>query len=281
MFTLNCTGRLLVVDKPLVMGIINTTPDSFYSGSRQESIDAVLRKAEIMIQEGATLLDIGGQSTRPGSDKLTVEEELKRVIAPIDAINKNFPEAFISIDTYYSKVAEMAVAAGASVVNDISAGSIDSKMINTVASLKVPYVLMHMQGTPQTMQQQPVYDNVTKEVLDFLIKKVNVLHQSGITDIIVDPGFGFGKSITNNFELLRNLTVFKMLNCPLLLGISRKSTIYKTIGSTPEKSLNGSTVLHTIGLLNGASILRVHDVKEAVEAIKLYEAYNQAGKTLS
>ena len=281
MFTLNCTGRLLVVDKPLVMGIINTTPDSFYSGSRQESIDAVLRKAEIMIQEGATILDIGGQSTRPGSDKLTVEEELKRVIAPIDEINKNFPEAFISIDTYYSKVAEMAVAAGASVVNDISAGSIDSKMINTVASLKVPYVLMHMQGTPQTMQQQPVYDNVTRVVLDFLIKKVNVLHQSGITDIIVDPGFGFGKSITNNFELLRNLTVFKMLNCPLLLGISRKSTIYKTIGSTPEKSLNGSTVLHTIGLLNGASILRVHDVREAVEAIKLYEAYNQAGKTLS
>ena len=226
MFTLNCTGRLLVVDKPLVMGIINTTPDSFYSGSRQESIDAVLRKAEIMIQEGTTILDVGGQSTRPGSDKLTEEQELKRVIDPIAAIHKNFPETFISIDTYYSKVAKMAVAAGASVVNDISAGSIDSKMISTVAALKVPYVLMHMLGTPQTMQQKPIYENVSGEVLDFLIKKVNDLHNSGITDIIVDPGFGFGKTIAHNFELLRNLPVFKMLNCPLLLGISRKSFIY-------------------------------------------------------
>lgn len=275
MFTLNCKGRLLVVDKPLVMGIINTTPDSFFSGSRQESVDAVLAKAEIMIQEGATILDVGGQSTRPDSDKLTEEEELKRVIEPITAISTKFPEIFISIDTYYAKVAKMAVEAGASVVNDISAGSIDAKMIGTVTALKVPYVLMHMQGTPQTMQQQPVYKNVTREVLDFLIMKINDLHNSGITDIIVDPGFGFGKSIAHNFELLRNLPVFKMLKCPLLLGISRKSTIYKTLGITTEKSLNGTTVLHTIGLLNGASILRVHDVREAVETIKLVAAYNQ------
>ncbi len=281
MFTLNCKGRLLVVDKPLVMGIINTTPDSFFSGSRQESVDAVLAKAEIMIQEGATILDVGGQSTRPGSYKLTEEEELKRVIEPIVAINKNFPEIFVSIDTYYSTVATMAVAAGASIVNDISAGSIDTKMISSVAALHVPYVLMHMQGTPQTMQQQPVYENVTREVLDFLIMKVNDLHKSGITDIIVDPGFGFGKSIAHNFELLRNLPVFKMLNCPLLLGISRKSTIYKTVGTTAEKSLNGTTVLHTIGLLNGASILRVHDVREAVETIKLVAAYNQGENTVS
>ena len=178
-------------------------------------------------------------------------------------------------------VATMAVAAGASIVNDISAGSIDTKMISSVAALKVPYVLMHMQGTPQTMQQQPVYENVTREILDFLIMKVNDLHKSGITDIIVDPGFGFGKSIAHNFELLRNLPVFKMLNCPLLLGISRKSTIYKTLGTTTEKSLNGTTVLHTIGLLNGASILRVHDVKEAMETIKLVNAYKQAENTTS
>ena len=281
MFTLNCKGRLLVVDKPLVMGIINTTPDSFFSGSRQESVDAVLAKAETMIQEGATILDVGGQSTRPGSDKLTEEEELKRVIEPIAAINKKFPDIFVSIDTYYSTVATMAVAAGASIVNDISAGSIDSKMISTVAALKVPYVLMHMQGTPQTMQQQPVYENVTREVLDFLIMKVNDLQNSGITDIIVDPGFGFGKSIAHNFELLRNLPVFKMLNCPLLLGISRKSSIYKTLGTTTENSLNGTTVLHTIGLLNGASILRVHDVREAMEIIKLIDTYNQGENSTS
>jgi dihydropteroate synthase len=279
MFTLNCKGRLLVVDKPLVMGIINTTPDSFYSGSRQQAVDEVLSKAEKMLTDGATILDIGGQSTRPGSEKLSADEELKRVIAPIETISKNFPEAFISIDTYYSKVAEQAVAAGASIVNDISAGSIDAAMIEIVAALKVPYVLMHMQGTPQTMQQHPNYENVTKEVLDFLIKKVNELRKAGITDVIVDPGFGFGKTIAHNFELLRNLSVFKMLICPVLLGISRKSTIYKTLGVTADESLNGTTALNTIGLMNGASILRVHDVKEAVEIIKLFTAYTQAGNT--
>ena len=279
MFTLNCKGRLLVVDKPLVMGIINTTPDSFYSGSRQQAVDEVLSKAEQMLNDGATILDLGGQSTRPGSEKLSADEELKRVIAPIETISKNFPEAYISIDTYYSKVAEQAVAAGASIVNDISAGSIDAAMIETVAALKVPYVLMHMQGTPQTMQQQPSYENVTTEVLDFLIKKVNELRKAGITDVIVDPGFGFGKTIAHNFELLRNLSVFKMLNCAVLLGISRKSTIYKPLGVTADESLNGTTALNTIGLMNGASILRVHDVKEAIEIIKLFAAYTQAGNT--
>ena len=278
MFTLNCRGRLLVVDKPLVMGIINVTPDSFYSGSRHQGTDAVLRQAEQMLKDEAKILDIGGQSTRPGSEKLDVDEELKRVIVPIEAIHKNFPEAFISIDTYYSKVAANAVEAGAVIVNDISAGSIDVAMTETVAKLKVPYVLMHMRGTPQTMQQQATYDNVTKEVLDFLIKKVSELHQAGITDVIVDPGFGFGKTITHNFELLRNLSVFSILNCPLLLGISRKSTIYKTLGITADDSLNGSTVLNTIGLINGASILRVHDVKEAIETVKLLEAYRLAEK---
>jgi len=278
MFTLNCKGRLLVVDKPLVMGIINVTPDSFYSGSRHQETDANLKRAEQMLKDGATILDIGGQSTRPGSEKLSADEELKRVISPLEAINKNFPEAFISIDTYYSIVATRAVEAGAVIINDISAGSIDSAMIVTVARLNVPYVLMHMQGIPQTMQQQPYYENVTKEVLDFFIQKVDELHNSGITDVIVDPGFGFGKTITHNFELLRNLSVFSMLHCPLMLGISRKSTIYKILAITADDSLNGTTVLNTIGLMNGASILRVHDVKEAMETIKLFEAYRKAGK---
>lgn len=273
MFTLNCKGRFLVIDKPVVMGIINVTPDSFYSDSRQQNTDAVLKKAEQMLKEGATILDIGGQSTRPGSEKLTSDEELKRVIAPIEAIQINFPEAFISIDTYYSVVAKEAVATAASIVNDISAGSMDAEMISIVASLSVPYVLMHMLGTPQTMQQEPVYENVTREILDFFIKKTDELKKAGIKDIIVDPGFGFGKTIQHNFELLRNLSVFKMLNSPILLGISRKSFIYKTLNVSVEDSLNGTTALHSTGLMNGASILRVHDVKEAIETINLISAY--------
>jgi len=273
MFTLNCKGRLLVIDKPIVMGIINATPDSFYSDSRQQNTDAILKKAEQMLKEGATILDIGGQSTRPGSEKLDADVELKRVIAPIEAIYTNFPEAFISIDTYFSLVAKEAVSAGASIVNDISAGSIDSEMISTVASLNVPYVLMHMQGTPQTMQQKSVYENVTKEILDFFIQKTDELKKAGIKDIVIDLGFGFGKTIQHNFELLRNLSVFKMLNSPILLGISRKSFIYKTLNISVEDSLNGTTALHSTGLLNGACILRVHDVKEAVETINLISAY--------
>ena len=273
MFTLNCKGRLLVIDKPVVMGIINATPDSFYSDSRQQNTNAILKKAEQMLKEGATILDIGGQSTRPGSEKPTAEEEMKRVIAPIEAIQANFPEAFISIDTYYSLVAKEAVAAGALIVNDISAGSMDAEMISTVASLNVPYVLMHMEGTPQTMQQEPVYENVTREILDFFIQKTVEFKKSGIKDIIIDPGFGFGKTIQHNFELLRNLFVFKMLNSPILLGISRKSFIYKTLNVSVEDSLNGTTALHSAGLLNGATILRVHDVIEAVETIQLITAY--------
>ena len=278
MFTLNCKGRLLIVEKPLVMGIINVTPDSFFAGSRHEGADAVLRQARQMLKDGATILDIGGQSTRPGSEKLSVEEELKRVIEPIKAIHHNFPEAFISIDTYYSSVAKEAVAAGASIVNDISSGIMDERMIETVAALKVPFVLMHMQGTPQTMQKDPNYENVTKEILDFFIRTKDELHKAGITDVIIDPGFGFGKTIAHNFELLHNLSVFSMLYCPLLFGISRKSTIYKTLGITAEEALNGTTVLNTISLMNGASILRVHDVKEAVEAVKLFDVYGLSGK---
>jgi len=269
MFTLNCKGRLLVVDKPLVMGIINATPDSFYEGSRQQTVYAILQQAEKMIKDGADILDIGGQSTRPGSTVVGADEELKRVIGAIEAIHQHFPETFISVDTYFSLVAKEAVNAGASIINDISAGGMDANMIATVAALQVPYVLMHMQGTPQTMQQSPKYENVTREVLDFFFTKNDELKKAGINDVIIDPGFGFGKTIAHNFELLRNLAVFKMIDHPLLLGISRKSTIYKTLDIKPTEALNGTTVLNTIGLMNGASILRVHDVKEAKETIKL------------
>jgi dihydropteroate synthase len=272
MFTLNCKGRLLVVDKPLVMGIVNTTPDSFYAGSRHTGADAVAKQAEQMLNDGADILDIGGQSTRPGSERITAEEELNRVTGGIEAIHKNFPEALISIDTYYSLVAKEAVAAGASIVNDISGGSMDEAMIATVASLQVPYALVHMQGMPKTMHRAPHYENATREVLDFFMQKVNELHKAGIHDVIIDPGFGFGKTIAHNFELLRNLEVFKMIECPILLGISRKSTIYKTLGITADDALNGTTVLHTIALMNGANIIRVHDVKEAKETIQLVAA---------
>lgn len=278
MFTLNCNGRLLVADKPLVMGIINATPDSFYAGSRQHTKDGILKQAEIMLQQGADILDIGGQSSRPGSIVVGEEEELKRVIDGIAALHNQFPDAFISVDTYYSKVAREAVAAGAGIINDISAGSIDNKMFSTVASLKVPYVLMHMQGTPQTMQQSPQYDNVTREVLDFLIAKTELLKKAGVNDVIIDPGFGFGKTIAHNFELLSNLSVFKIIPHPLLLGISRKSTIFKTLDITAEEALNGTTVLNTMGLMNGADIIRVHDVKEAKEAIQLVDACMQNGR---
>lgn len=269
MFTLNCKSRLLVVDKPLVMGIINTTPDSFYTESRSTASDEILTQAERMIKEGAAIIDIGGQSSRPGSALICPEEELRRVIPAVNEISKQFPEIIISIDTFYSSVAAEAIAAGASIVNDISAGAIDAQMIDTVAGLNVPYVLMHMQGTPLTMQQNPVYEDVTREILDFFILKTEELKNAGIKDIIVDPGFGFGKTAEHNFELLRNLEVFKILNFPLLLGVSRKSMINKTLDITADEALNGTTVLNTVGLLKGASILRVHDVKEAVEAVKL------------
>lgn len=275
MFTLNCKGRLLMVDKPLVMGIINITPDSFFEGSRYNSIDEITVQVEKMLTDGADIIDIGGQSTRPGSDLISADEEIKRIIPAIEMIAKKFPTAFISVDTFYSAVAKTAVDAGANIINDISAGSIDNKMIETVAGLKVPYLLMHMKGTPQTMRQNAMYEDVTREVLDFFITKTAALKKAGVIDIIIDPGFGFAKTIDHNFELLKNLSVFKMLDRPILLGVSRKSTIYKTLGITADDALNGTTVLNTIGLMNGASILRVHDVKEAKEAVTLFSAMNK------
>ena len=269
MFTLNCKGRLLVIDSPLVMGIINATPDSFYSGSRRESVTEALQTAERMLKEGAILLDIGGQSTRPGSETLTPEEELKRVLPVVEAINKELPEAFISIDTFFAKVAQEAVVHGASLINDISGGSFDPAILPTVGSLKVPYICMHLKGSASTMHQVPSYENVTKDVLDYFIKRSEECTKAGINDLIIDPGFGFSKTVAQNFELIKNLEVFSILHKPILLGVSRKSSIYKTLGITQEEALNGTTVLNTAGLLKGASILRVHDVKEAMEAIKL------------
>ena len=269
MFTLNCRGRLLVIESPLVMGIINATPDSFYEGSRFMGGEKILQQAAIMLKEGADILDIGGQSTRPGSIQLNEEEELSRIIEPLELLHKHFPEAIISVDTYHSKVVKEAVSAGASIVNDISGGNLDENMLSTVGKLRVPYICMHMQGKPQTMQREPHYENVTREVLDFFIKKMDDCKKAGIHDVIIDPGFGFGKTIKHNFELLKNFSVFKMLEKPLLAGISRKSTIYRTLGVSSNDALNGTTVLNTIALLNGANILRVHDVKEAKEAVKL------------
>jgi dihydropteroate synthase len=274
MFTLNCKGGLLVLNTPIVMGIINVTPDSFYSGSRVSSIDDILRQAERMISEGATILDIGGQSTRPASIDIGVSEEKSRVIPAIKTIHKHFPEAIISVDTYHSNVAREAVEAGASIVNDISGGNLDKDMFETVAALRVPYICMHIKGTPDNMQQHAQYADVTLEVLNYFIKKVAGCRRAGINDVIVDPGFGFAKTIEHNFELLSKLESFKILERPILVGVSRKSTIYRTLGITAEDALNGTTVLNTVALLKGAHILRVHDVKEAVEATKLITALN-------
>ncbi len=273
MFSLNCKGRLLVVDKPQVMGILNITPDSFYSGSRVQTMDDVLRRAELQLEQGADILDIGGQSTRPGSDQLDAATELSRVIGPLEAISRRFPDAILSIDTYHAAVAREAVAAGASLVNDISAGLLDPQMIPEVARLNVPYILMHMKGNPQTMQQQANYRDVTKEVLEHLMFRKAAAEDAGIRDIIIDPGFGFGKTAAHNFRMLKELKHFSLLNAPLLLGISRKSFIWKTLDVTPdsEAALQGTTALHMAGLINGAQLLRVHDVAEAVAAVRLYE----------
>lgn len=275
MFTLNCKGILLVAENPLVMGIINTTPDSFYSGSRRESIDSVLQQARQMLAAGADILDIGGQSTRPGSTLLSDAEEMERVIPAVTAIANQFPAAILSIDTFYATVATAAVAAGARIVNDISSGDMDANMLATVAGLRVPYICMHMKGKPQTMQSEAVYDDVVKEVLDYFIGKIAMCRKAGITDIIIDPGFGFAKTIRHNFQLLKQLAAFNITGLPVMAGLSRKSTIYKTLGITAEEALNGTTVLNTLALQNGADILRVHDVKEAKEVVKLFIEYSK------
>ncbi|MCC6289317.1 MAG: dihydropteroate synthase [Chitinophagaceae bacterium] len=273
MHTLNCKGKLLVIDKPVVMGIINITPDSFYKESRKQSIQDIVQVAAEMIADGASMLDIGGQSTRPGSERLDYVHEKQRILPAIEAIMATFPEAIISVDTYAATVAEEAVQAGASIINDISSGDMDEAMLDTVAMLNVPYICMHMQGTPDNMQKNPQYTDVTAQILDYLAQKADACRRVGINDIIIDPGFGFGKTIEHNFTLLRQLNAFKILNCPVLAGLSRKATVYKTLGTTAENALNGTTVLNTIALMNGADILRVHDVKAAAEAITLFQKY--------
>src|SRR5690242_4200978 len=276
MFSLNCKGNLLLMEKPLLMGILNLTEDSFYAGSRHQSLESIKDKAFQMITEGADILDLGAQSTRPGSIRFTAEDELQKILPAIELLTKNFPGIIISVDTYHSKVAKQSVKAGASIINDISAGAMDKQMIDMVGELKVPYVCMHMKGVPETMQHEKKYEDVTKEILDFFIAKIEECRQAGIDDVIIDPGLGFGKNISQNLKLLKELSIFKMLEKPIMTGVSRKSTIYKLLKISAEDSLNGTTVLNTIALLNGASILRVHDIKEAKEAITLTEAYGHA-----
>lgn len=270
MFTLNCKGKLISFSDPVVMGIINITPDSFYEGSRTTKTDDALKLAERMIREGAGILDVGGQSTRPGSRRLPANEEMARVLPVIELISKKFNNIPLSIDTYNSIVARSAVNAGASIINDISSGNMDTAMLPLAAELGVPYICMHMKGTPENMQIDPVYENISLEVLDFFIAKIDQCKRAGINDVIIDPGFGFGKNIDHNFQLLKNMSVLKMLGKPVMAGLSRKSTIYKILGVTANEALNGTTALNMIALQNGANLLRVHDVKEAVETVKLY-----------
>jgi len=269
--TLNCRGRLVELDSPLVMGILNITPDSFFPGSRLSGLDAVLERAEKMLSEGATFLDLGGMSSRPGAELISVEEELERVIPAVEAVLARFPEALVSVDTVRAAVAREAVGAGACMINDISAGRLDPDLYKTIAELRVPYVLMHMQGDPHNMQRDPQYDDVLTEVLDFLIAELGKLRELGVHDVIVDPGFGFGKTVEHNYELLKKLSAFKILETPILVGISRKSMITRVLGVPPAEALNGTSALHMVALQQGANILRVHDVKEAVETIALFE----------
>ena len=272
--TININGELIDLSVPKIMGIINVTPDSFYSGSRQQSIDEILKKADQMINEGAAFLDIGGYSSRPGADHISPEEELKRVIQPIEAINREFPEIIISIDTFRASVAKEALDRGAQMINDISGGDLDPKMFELVQSFQVPYILMHMRGTPQNMKERTEYADVVKEIIASISAKLNKLTKIGVNDILVDPGFGFAKTVDQNFEILSKLEALKILGRPLLVGLSRKSMIYKTLNVSPEETLNGTTVVNTLALLKGASILRVHDVKEASEAIELVKHFS-------
>lgn len=265
-------GRLVKLRSPSVMGILNLTPDSFHHESRQATVEDALRTAERMLSEGAAILDVGGASSRPGSREVPLEVERERVIPLITELHARFPEALISIDTWRAAIAEEAVHAGASMVNDISAGLMDPDMFATVARLQVPYVLLHMQGTPRTMQHAPTYSDVLAEVVKFLSERLLAARQAGIADVVIDPGFGFGKDKDHNFALLKRLPAIKQLGVPVLVGLSRKRMINEVLGTRPADALNGTTVLNTLALLNGADILRVHDVRPAVESIKLVQA---------
>ena len=274
--TLNLRGRLLELREPQIMGILNVTPDSFYSDSRTPDEAHITERVRQMMDEGADMIDIGGYSSRPGADDVTPEEEMDRLRRGLRIVRKLYPEVPVSVDTFRADVARMCIEEeGADIINDISGGMMDRQMFRTVARLGVPYILMHMQGTPATMQVAPHYDNLRREVMLYFAERIDRLCQMGAKDIIVDPGFGFGKTLEHNYELMNHLEDFAVFNLPLLVGISRKSMIYKLIGGTPQTSLNGTTVLNTISLVKGAHILRVHDVKAAAEAKQIYMAMKQ------
>ncbi|WP_340076632.1 dihydropteroate synthase [Leptobacterium sp. I13] len=271
---INCKGTLIDLSKPKVMGIVNVTPDSFYDGGKHFDEKAILITVEKMLTEEATFIDIGGYSSRPGADHISEEEELNRTVPAVELIIKFFPETLISIDTFRSRVARECIVAGAAVVNDISAGVLDKAMLKTIAELQVPYVMMHMKGTPQDMQKNISYNDITKEMLFYFSERVAEARKWGINDLIVDPGFGFAKTLEHNYELLSKLDLFAPLNLPVLVGLSRKSMIYKLLGASADDALNGTTALNTIALMKEARILRVHDVKEAVECVKLINQLN-------
>lgn len=271
--TINCRGKLLDLRSPVVMGILNVTPDSFFDGGKYTDETALLQQAEQMLKDGAAILDVGGMSSRPGAEIISVEEELNRVVPAIASLHRHFPEAIISIDTIRGEVAAQGVEAGASIVNDISAGAFDDTMYDTVAYLRVPYILMHMKGSPKTMQDAPDYEDVVQTVLDFFIREVGKLRELGVVDIILDPGFGFGKTVEHNYQLLKQMQIFKMLDLPLLAGLSRKSMINKVLKISSKNALNGTTALNILALQQGAKMLRVHDVRPAMEVIQLWEQY--------
>ncbi|WP_196886100.1 dihydropteroate synthase [Aureivirga sp. CE67] len=275
MRSINCKGKLIDLNSPVVMGILNLTPDSFYDGGKYKDEEGVLSQVKKMLDEGATIIDIGAYSSRPNAKHISEEEELNRIVPIVELLVKEFPEIIISIDTFRSRVAEACLEAGAAIINDISGGAMDDEMLDVVAKYDAPYILMHMKGTPQTMQKDPTYENMIKEITFYFSEKVNRAHGKGVNDIILDVGFGFGKTIAHNYELLKKMRLFDSFELPLLVGVSRKSMLYKPLGETAQTALNATTVANTLALENGASILRVHDVKEAVETIKIWELYNQ------
>lgn len=273
--TLNCRGRLLNLDKPLVMGILNATPDSFYNKGRESSEQDLLQKAGEMLLQGARILDIGGMSSRPGAEEIPVEEESRRVIPLLRAIRTHYPDAFLSVDTYRAQVAEQAMQAGADIINDISGGEADESILQVAVRHQAPFICMHKKGMPKDMQTDPTYEELTLEVLSYFDKKLHQFREVGLHDVLLDVGFGFGKTLDHNYQLLRRLPVFSTLNQPLLVGLSRKSMICKVLHCTPEQALNGTTALHMLALQQGAHILRVHDVKEAVECILLHQQFRE------
>jgi dihydropteroate synthase len=274
--SLQLNGQLIMLDQPIVMGILNLAPDSFYDGGRYQSEKAVLQRAEEILVQGAMIIDIGAVSTRPGAMEVSADAEIERLLPAVKAIRKHFPDAVLSIDSYRSEViARISGETGDCIVNDISGGTLDDRMFETVAKLRLPYILMHIQGIPQTMQQNPAYQDVIKDVLLDLSEKVNTLKLLGVNDIIIDPGFGFGKNLEHNFELLNRLDSFRLFELPLLVGLSRKTMIWKLLEITPQESLNGTSVLNTLALMGGADILRVHDIREAMEAIRLVSKLKQ------